>query len=211
MTIVIQNITNTVKNVNRLGGAQLAIQPNDFIKFECDSIEECVFWEKLNSRNDALNSGVIIITDTNIIRRLVKLKNNGLYDKYYGVKVVSEPIAETISNSVALNVESEVVSESISDAIESMSADYDEGDTVFEAPAESNTTETVTTAQNETTNVIEDIVNDAPLLNESTEYTEEYLNSLSKSELQAILDTKGITYKKNYSEHRLISLILEKQ
>ena len=211
MTIVIQNITNTVKNVNRLGGVQLTIQPNDFIKFECDSIEECVFWEKLNSRNDALNSGVIIITDTNIIRRLVKLKNNGLYDKYYGVKVVSEPIAETISDSVALNVESEVVSESISDAVGSMSADYDEGDTVFEAPTESNTNETVTTAQDETTNVIEDIVNDAPLSNESSEYTEEYLNSLSKSELQAILDTKGITYKKNYSEHRLISLILEKQ
>ena len=211
MTIVIQNITNAVKNVNRLGGAQLTILPNDFIKFECDSIEECVFWEKLNSRNDALDSGVIIITDTNIIRRLIKLKNNGLYDKYYGVRVVSEPIAETISDPVALSVESEVVSESISDIVESVSADCNITDTVIDATVESNTIETIATAQDETATVAEDLVNDTPLSNESSEYTEEYLNSLSKSELQAILDTKGITYKKNYSEHRLISLILEKQ
>ena len=211
MTIVIQNITNTVKNVNRLGGAQLTIQPNDFIKFECDSIEECVFWEKLNSRNDALNSGVIIITDANIIRRLVKLKNNGLYDKYYGVKVVSEPIVKPITDSITLSAESEVVSEPISDIVENVSADYDITSAVIDTTVESNIIETTTTAQDETANVIEDSVNDAPLTNESSEYTEEYLNSLNKSELQAILDTKGITYKKNYSEHRLISLILEKQ
>ena len=211
MTIVIQNITNTVKNVNRLGGVQLTILPNDFIKFECDSIEECVFWEKLNSRNNALDSGVIIITDTNVIRRLVKLKNNGLYTKYYGATVVSEPIAETVADTVASGVEAKALSESVSDNMESISADYDITNTDIDTTVESNVAETINTSQDEITDVVEDAVNNIPLTDEPSEYTEDYLNSLDKSELQAILDTKGISYKKNYGEHKLVTLILENQ
>jgi hypothetical protein len=66
--------------------------------------------------------------------------------------------------------------------------------------AEDNTVETVE-------NDVEELDN-ADNVENNVEYTEDYLSTLSKEELQNILINKNISFKKNNSVNTLISLIL---
>ena len=212
MTILIQNLTNETKQICRFGGSKLYILPNNIITFECTNTQEVSYWSKQSIRN--LDSvGLKVVVDPTQINYLIKLRNAGKLASVIGNDNTTisnnegiEAPAIVENNITSISDEVTVVESTVEEAkepeniINDNSADTVENIVETSIPADvvdNTTVEEVETTVEETKNV-ETVV----------EYTREYLSTLSKEELQNILIDKDISFKKNNSVNKLISLIL---
>ena len=212
MTILIQNLTNETKQICRFGGSKLYILPNNIITFECTNTQEVSYWGKQSIRN--LDSvGLKVVVDPTQINYLIKLRNAGKLASVIGNDNTTisnnegiEAPAIVENNITSISDEVTVVESTVEEAkepeniINDNSADTVENIVETSIPADvvdNTTVEEVETTVEETKNV-ETVV----------EYTREYLSTLSKEELQNILIDKDISFKKNNSVNKLISLIL---
>jgi len=209
MTILVQNLTSETKQICRFGGKKLYILPNNIITFECTNTSEVSYWSKQSIKN--LSSlGIKVVVDISEINHLIKLRNASKLaatitsnntissDKGNESPVIVEnevtPITEDIvvaDTKVEETIEPETTVDNVENIVEtSIPADVVE-DTVVE----------------EVENIVEE-TSDVKTVENIVEYTEEYLSTLSKEELQNILINKDIPFKKNNSVNTLISLIL---
>lgn len=232
MTILVQNLTNETKRICRFGGQRLYILPNNFITFECTNTQEVSYWSK-QSIKDLSSIGIKIIIDTTIIATLIKIRNSGKLTS--GVINTDNEVVKDIVNTVKSNVEltsndssaeaikvekvdtpTENVVEvpsTVEETVDNVENDVEKEVIVedVEATVETDTipaveeeteVETINDTDTETTDTIEETTST------EVEYTEEYLSTLSKEELQDICINKDIPFKKNNSVSTLINLIL---
>lgn len=222
MIILIQNITNDVKYIYRFNGSRVHINSNDFIEFECDDADELNYWVNL-SKKDLTDKGICINTDSAKIQLYRKLKRANKYSEYIqNVTDVQsttdiEPVVEQVTDisEVVVDTNNTVITEDV--VIEETVEDTTEEITVQDV-VESEVVENITDSKEEVVEqevvqedadeVVEEITEQSTT---SNVYTEEELNSMSKEELQAILDNMGVTYRKNNTNNTLVSLIIENQ
>ena len=221
MKFLIENTTSDNKFITRFGGQKICIPKHDFIEFDSDDALECTYWSNLIT--NPIN-GINIITDANRIKLLNKLKSCGKYNniakskitkkveiskKVNNVEIVekavktpetpnkstteSKRIVENVVETVNEIKEAKDVVENIVENVENMVEENDVLNTVIKETSISDIKETVEESKKEQINV----------------FTKESLSNKSKEELQEILNTYGVEYKKNNSINTLINLIIE--
>ena len=214
MKFLIQNVTSEDKFIVRFSGDTLCIPKHDFIEFDSDDANECRFWSNLTLKP---TPGMNIITDISRIRLMNKLKACGKYKVVENTVTTLEPaVEETKIISTVPDLETLKEAEPVEAIVEEINVPTDTEVTlqedaveIYTLPKESEVEETETDEAN--TNelkeeaVSEEITNDVV----SPTFTEEELSTKNKSELQEILDTYNVEYKKNNSNTTLIKLILE--
>lgn len=225
MKFLIQNTTADDKFIVRFTGETLCIPKYDFIQFDSDDATECNYWARLTHD---VTSGIHIITNPSRIKLLNKLKACG---KYNNKCSTIEPTNTTI-NSVEVETASEsevaVEPEQLTTSVEELDIPVDVVETpntvkdVVEVPTEEPVTVETEEVVDEITGTEEVNTSDVVEVTEDTAaedavetvdtpitYTEEELSNMSKEELQEILNSLGIEYRKNSSISKLINLILE--
>lgn len=225
MKFLIQNTTANDKFIVRFTGETLCIPKYDFIQFDSDDAVECNYWSNLAN---TVTPGMNIITNPSRIKLFNKLKACG---KYNNKCSTIEPTNTTINSvEVETTLETEVVvePEQLNTSIEELDIPVDVVETpntvedVVEVPVEETVTTETEEAVEEVTNTEEVTTSDAAEVAKDTTtedtvettdtpitYTEEELSNMSREELQGILNSLGIEYRKNSSVSKLINLILE--
>lgn len=182
MTILIQNLTvNEIKYVYRFNGSKLHIGPQDFICFESFNTEEIMYWSKQASESSD-SKELRVVLDTRLIKSLQKLKANGLYNHKPTISVITESPIDSEEDNLSSITNSDTESEEI---ISNNSE---------EIMVEDNTVEPKEVEIDTTIN-----------------YTQEYLDTLTKDDIKQILEERNIPYKNNNSLKTLIALILNDQ
>lgn len=216
MTVLIYNQTDEMKSIQRFNGTKLHILPNNFITFECTSVDEVKYWGVQSTRN-LNNIGIRVIIDLGEIRLLQKLKQAnrlpahkvGSVETANSVKVDEKCSVDTVITEV--NTETEVVSEGVFNSVETVSDD----EKLTEAIVDDTTETDADTDNDENIDIIDnniEVVNDDNTVQITADISNaEYLATLDKAELQKILDDMNVSYKKNNSVNTLITLILENQ
>lgn len=225
MKFLIQNTTANDKFIVRFTGETLCIPKYDFIQFDSDDAVECNYWSRLTPD---VTSGICVITNPSRIQLFNKLKACG---KYNNKCSTIEPTNTTI-NSVEVETTSKtevaVEPEQLTTSVEELDIPVDVVETpntvedFVEVPTEETATvetkevvEEITDTEEVNTSNVVDVTEDTTTENTveavdtSITYTEEELSNMSKEELQGILNSLGIEYRKNSSVSKLINLILE--
>lgn len=211
MIILIQNTSNTDRNICRFGGEEIRIPTKDFITFDCTDFDEGDFWTKQSTK---VIDGIKVIVDPKTIKLYKKLKANGKYESLISTNEVAKvDIIKTVDTNIKdateqVDIVEPIVSEPIQEPV---------SEEIIEAVLTEEINPVVSEPETiEVEDIVADDVEDVPtgavdvVKTDSTEieYTEEYLNTLSKNELYSILDGLNITYKRNNSVSKLVSLIL---
>jgi len=214
MKFLIQNVTSEDKFIVRFRGDTLCIPKHDFIEFDSDNANECRFWSNLTLKP---TPGMNIITDISRIRLMNKLKACGKYKVTENTVTTLEPVVEeTEIISTVPDLETLKEAEPVETIVEEINAPIDTEVTLQQDVVETDTLlEKSEAKEMETDNVNTNEWNEEVVSQEITDavvsptFTEEELSTKNKSELQEILDTYNVEYKKNNSNTTLIKLILE--
>lgn len=216
MKVLVQNLTNETKQICRFGGAKLFILPYNFVTFDCYTNAESSFWGKQSIVDNSKN-GIKVIVDISEISKLIKLRNAG--------KLPTGQVNTTVEvNKPVNNVENDVketpiVAEPIVEVKEEEVQTFNtvqEAEPITEELVEVSTEDIISTdvdnvrtdVEEVPVDVVDEVENNVESPIDTDNLTRDYLETLSKAELQVICENKGISYKKNNSVNTLISLIL---
>ena len=201
MTILVQNLTNETKQICRFGGTKLFILPNNFITFNCTNSAESSFWSKQSIVDNSKN-GIKVIIDITEINTLTKLRNAGKL-----------PTTGKVTKEVEIVEKVETPVETVKEEVVETPVEITEVENEVDIPTftEEVVSEPITEPLEEVQDTItnEDVVDEEIV--DTVEITEEYLQTLTKEQLQDLATELGISFKKNNSVNTLISLILSNQ
>ena len=195
MTILVQNLTNETKQICRFGGTKLFILPNNFITFNCTNSAESSFWSKQSIVDNSKN-GIKVIIDISEINTLTKLRNAGKL-----------PTTGKVTKEVEVVKKTETVEEPVKTVEKVVETPVEITEVENEVDIPVFTEEVISEPITETLEEVQDTIINEEVV-DTTEITEEYLQTLTKEQLQDLATEKGISFKKNNSVNTLISLIL---
>ena len=180
MKIAIKNNKQQDHTILRFNGIHEIIPSGQYKILTINSTPELNFWNSVkNSEMEKL--GLHLVSDERVVVKIEKMLDSK------DTVIKKEPI-DTVVTSVFDNCVSPI-------SKEIMTTNKIDLNTVFEPEV---------TAED---CVESEFNNESEIIN-TDEYTEEYLNTLSKGELCVILESKNITYRKNSSNANLVKLIL---
>ena len=215
MKVLVQNLTNETKQICRFGGAKLFILPYNFVTFDCYTNAESSFWGKQSIVDNSKN-GIKVIVDISEISKLIKLRNAGkLPTGQVNTTVEVDKPVDNVENDVE---KTPIVAEPIVEVKEEVQTftTVQEAEPITEELVEVSTEDTISTdvdivennVEEVPVDVVDEVENNVESSIDTDNLTRDYLETLSKAELQVICENKGISYKKNNSVNTLISLIL---
>ena len=193
----------SIKDLSSVG-LRVIIDPNtiaSLLKFR--NVSKKTF-AKITDSVKKVETTTITSNDNATNIETVKIIETDIPTAVENIVEVSSTIEETVDN-VESVVENEVIVEDVENSVETETTVEDI--TKIETPAETDTVLAVE-ATTETEGTVE--AEEPTETNDSTEveYTEEYLSTLSKADLQEICLNNDIPFKKNNSVSTLINLIL---
>lgn len=218
MTILIQNTTNTDRNICRFSGEEVRIPANDFITFDCTDFNESTFWM---TKSKEVTEGIKIIVDPKTIRLYIKLKNINKFESLItsneDAKIdTTDKVNTDVKNTKAKKAKVEktnTVEPVVSEPVQEPSVETEVEPVKVETevtPVKVEEDTVVEVTEPETVEEVEaEVLETVETNSTKVKYTEEYLKSLTKNELYPILDELNIKYKRNNSVSKLVSLILE--